>query len=437
MTPPGDDRLDQQLVREAATALPPRRDDEPASLRQDILDELGDHLACAFRRELLRTNGDAAQAETNVRQRFGDPATVARRLWFDAMKGTLMVQRMLVGICALLVAACVMLGLLLWRTMGRLDEVAADPEWNPMTARCVTGFDKGPPVAGMTVVLNPRGESLGPAATVTTESDGLADFGLRRPGYYRIEVRTPWGEENNEYVTVQPGRPSDTVIVCPSEPPPTANVRWDVTWPESAKSHGDLWYVLHLRTKVQRKIADEEWDTGEDERLVAFHPSGRVIDLVLSRGGPTIPPRARQQIERMRQLKRPPNPHRYWADVEYEATSAGMFRWDGDGPPAEMLGDARKIVKWSNVGGWVALQWVDRNWFVDKWKQVEKRSDDLTFTADDAPDAGSPSTVAWTLTVPESIVAEAIENEQAPDDSDGIQVTPEEGATGSEGSTKD
>ena len=27
--------------------LPPHRDDEPASLRQDILDELDDHLACA------------------------------------------------------------------------------------------------------------------------------------------------------------------------------------------------------------------------------------------------------------------------------------------------------------------------------------------------------------------------------------------------------
>ena len=37
--------------------LPPPRDDEPASLRQDILDELGDHLACAYNRELLRGSG--------------------------------------------------------------------------------------------------------------------------------------------------------------------------------------------------------------------------------------------------------------------------------------------------------------------------------------------------------------------------------------------
>ena len=32
--------------------LPGPRDDEPASLRQDIVDELRDHLQCAFHREL-------------------------------------------------------------------------------------------------------------------------------------------------------------------------------------------------------------------------------------------------------------------------------------------------------------------------------------------------------------------------------------------------
>ena len=37
--------------------LPPPRDDEPAGLRQDILDELADHLACAYNRELLRGRG--------------------------------------------------------------------------------------------------------------------------------------------------------------------------------------------------------------------------------------------------------------------------------------------------------------------------------------------------------------------------------------------
>ena len=37
-----------------ADSLPPPRDDEPADLRCDIIDELNDHLDCAVQRELLR-----------------------------------------------------------------------------------------------------------------------------------------------------------------------------------------------------------------------------------------------------------------------------------------------------------------------------------------------------------------------------------------------
>ena len=78
--------------------LPPPRDDEPASLRQDVIDELADHLTCAYHRELLRGMAPAA-AEARTLQRFGDPAAVARRLWFDAMKGKIMWQRILIGTC--------------------------------------------------------------------------------------------------------------------------------------------------------------------------------------------------------------------------------------------------------------------------------------------------------------------------------------------------
>ena len=65
------------------------RDGEPAGLRRDIVDELGDHLAALYTRELLR-GVDASSARQRVLQRFGDPAAVARRLWLDAMKRKIM-----------------------------------------------------------------------------------------------------------------------------------------------------------------------------------------------------------------------------------------------------------------------------------------------------------------------------------------------------------
>ena len=62
------------------------------------MDELADHLACAYRRELLR-GADPATARQRVLERFGDPAAVARRLWLDAMRGRIMSQRILVVCC--------------------------------------------------------------------------------------------------------------------------------------------------------------------------------------------------------------------------------------------------------------------------------------------------------------------------------------------------
>ena len=83
------------------------------SLRDDIVDELADHLACAYRRELLR-GADAATARQRVLERFGDPAAVARRLWLDAMKGKIMTQRILVACCVLLTLISLSLAGMMW-----------------------------------------------------------------------------------------------------------------------------------------------------------------------------------------------------------------------------------------------------------------------------------------------------------------------------------
>ena len=69
--------------------FPPERDDEPSSLREDILDELTDHFVCALNRELLK-NPDEQTAKQRVINQFGDPVKIARQLWLDAMKERMM-----------------------------------------------------------------------------------------------------------------------------------------------------------------------------------------------------------------------------------------------------------------------------------------------------------------------------------------------------------
>ena len=63
--------------RDALSAdLPSPRDDEPASLRDDIVDELADHLACSYRRELLR----GADASVGAGSVFWNSSAI-RRPW--------------------------------------------------------------------------------------------------------------------------------------------------------------------------------------------------------------------------------------------------------------------------------------------------------------------------------------------------------------------
>ena len=93
--------LDGELFSQAdlLARLPPPDDDEPAGLRSDIADELSDHLSCAVAREALAgTAHDAIRSR--VLARFGSPAAVAARLWWDAQKGRLVMQRLTLGTAA-------------------------------------------------------------------------------------------------------------------------------------------------------------------------------------------------------------------------------------------------------------------------------------------------------------------------------------------------
>jgi len=130
--------------------LPAPRDDEPASLRNDIADELRDHLECALRREELKTPSEPwgsaprseaqmgvagverssppASAETaaeygtsrssyeRVLERFGNPRAVARKLWLDAMRKKIMGQRVSIMLQAIMAGAVIAMCVLIWQS---------------------------------------------------------------------------------------------------------------------------------------------------------------------------------------------------------------------------------------------------------------------------------------------------------------------------------
>jgi hypothetical protein len=261
--------------------LPPPRDDEPASLRQDIIDELSDHLVCAYHRELLR-GLDSNLARQRVLERFGDPASVARRLWLDAMRGKIMTQRVLIATCLVVTLVSLSLAGTIWhqssvaqrnaasaaaaamhamavqnekaqaiqqemlqqmRAMSESIRSTRSLDWNPVTFTVTQESPAGPPLAGVSIALEERasgsrGVEMGGGATKptwrVTDSAGSASFGVVHPGDYAFRVFKDW---DHKYLTafgelsIEPGSQVNKRIVCPKSPLEQVPVRVRAAWP--------------------------------------------------------------------------------------------------------------------------------------------------------------------------------------------------------------
>lgn len=277
---------------EITKSLPPPRDDEPASLRQDIIDEIRDHIQCGVRRELLVGGSDDVQAHERVLKKFGDPHLVARRLWFQAMWSKIMTQRLAIGslVCSMVVSITmvVMMGLLIGRMdqqqrdhqafnvaliekMGSLlvPPVAAvprDPDWNHLQIKLTSGSESGPPAADVHVDVRrlPRiGEVLPKPdeldRSVPVEASGVADCGDVPPGNYRARVYTAWGEMAYSNFTVKRGIDHIERIIIPAQMPELTKVSFDV---EGLKAGPKLKQLLVFRFfSHDRELAGRTWST--------------------------------------------------------------------------------------------------------------------------------------------------------------------------------
>ncbi len=247
------DSLDRD---DLAAALPEPLPEEPASLRDDIVDELADHLRLSLDRELVNT-GDEATARRRVLDRFGDPRTVARKLWWDALKGRIMRNRLWnIGLALLLVATIgsvlLMANLLrsmqaaqaelmdanraaqeaLVRQLGELQRKMA-PESStantqPFAVRVVSSVDKRPIAAECVALVEVPGRPKQPLQVIRrTDATGLADFGHLPRGIMRFTVQGDdgWGYEAAE-MFLGPNIPAVEEVRYPdTSPERTGSVR--------------------------------------------------------------------------------------------------------------------------------------------------------------------------------------------------------------------
>lgn len=287
--------------------LPAPRDDEPQSLRSDIVDELADHLQCAFNRELYTHGADPeSAARARALARFGNPAAIARKLWYDAMQERIMNQRLTIAVLVVLVLMSGGMFVISWQSLGANREMvreshelnrelvgelhnlaaasAARPpapaqpaEWNRLQVRCVLDTEEGPPVEGVEVRMESRSENTKgiPPVQETTDADGMIDFGLVLYGVYELNITAPNGERNARNVNIHPGMDRTETIVCPS-PTVETTASFQVELPESVPIPDELrdriWLWCYLR-QSSRNVAGASWQPAQRTFLIRARDS--------------------------------------------------------------------------------------------------------------------------------------------------------------------
>jgi hypothetical protein len=234
--------------------LPDPRDDEPASLRSDIAEELTDHLVCSVRREMVK-GADEPTAWERALKRFGDPRQIARKLWWLAMRRRIMNQRLMLGLqgamlLAVIAVAAAMIQMsnaqqrqmaqqqeVLTTALAKLSErldsqVSGAAAVNRVQVRVVEGKADGPVIKTAKVTLaQPAWEKpLEPAVA----DDGVLDFGYLDAGVYTLTTRlTWWGLEESRRFVVHPGKDHMETVVAP--PPPQRGFDVKVVIPLNAR----------------------------------------------------------------------------------------------------------------------------------------------------------------------------------------------------------
>ncbi|HCO24367.1 MAG TPA: hypothetical protein DIT97_15500 [Gimesia maris] len=289
--------------------FPPERDDEPSSLRQDIIDELSDHFACALNRELLK-DPDEQTAKQRVIQNFGDPINIARQLWLDAMKEKIMSQRIMTGISVVMAVCCIAVVGFAWilvqesrvvnqKMLEQLATIADRPQpvaavgreqqildqlkelreeqqaatgassegMNQISFQLVQDNKDKKPAVGFKGTLRKEGNDLDSfTLEAKSNAEGLLDFGKLPWGKYQLNLSAPWGEYFFKSISVLPARSYSEEINCPAAPPAQVPVQFQVKWPGEFNAEDwvllcDMSYRAGIQQQIDssRVIQDHNW----------------------------------------------------------------------------------------------------------------------------------------------------------------------------------
>jgi hypothetical protein len=223
-------------------AFPPRHPREPGGLRQDILDEIADHLECAAEREAEcgGENDTEDAAWGRVLERFGNPDAIARKLWWDEMRDTVMREWIQTGVVVVVAIAVVVFMTLVMRQMNTANQAVLEALKSNATAvnslvtlkvKVTRGTEEGPPAEGVEIEL--RGAAFGSESAAMhrpTDRTGIAAFGPMQPGQFEAFARDRKSGlrfDGSQVVTLFAGSDTETIqIVAPDVEPRLTNLEF-------------------------------------------------------------------------------------------------------------------------------------------------------------------------------------------------------------------
>ncbi len=281
-----------------ANQLPAPRDDEPSSLRQDIFDELSDHLQSSLLREQHKTTNET-EARQNVLDRFGNPASIAYQLWFDALKEKIMSQRITLIFSALTAIACFVAVGLFWNVMNKSQQInlaileqlnsttnvnAKPSEWNALKVKLLQEHAGVNPPEGFDIALrgNIFGSKDGDVIIVhkTTSKEGIADFGVLLNGSYELLITSPSGERMMKKLVLFSGSAEPLELSCPATRQEEAEFTVGVKMPEDIKKEG-FWIVCDF-FKLPHKIGKNNWYSDSAYKQIIISPEGLLFESMFN-----------------------------------------------------------------------------------------------------------------------------------------------------------
>ncbi|MBI3863664.1 MAG: hypothetical protein HY290_17380 [Planctomycetia bacterium] len=219
-----------------------------------------------------------------------------------------MSQRMQFTLGIVMTAACVASAVSVWRTsserglpahadaneamIDRLDRLIAAVEanarppesdskpsdWVNLQFRLVQRRPEGPPAEGFKVEFPEIRVAPGVPFIKVSGPTGLVDLGLVHASRHSFRVTSPWNQICEFEFDIRPGSGSQTeVVVCPTEPPPQAEVTISVDWPEDLRvANVGLIGKIHSPTL---ELHGWKWlDLDQTSYTVFFAADGKIMN---------------------------------------------------------------------------------------------------------------------------------------------------------------